>query len=322
MKDFAPIIHGLGQGQSFLIGSHYSPDGDAIGSMLALGNVLEKMGKQVLLFNRDKLPLNLAFLEKNQLVVNKIKSNLQFDTVVMLDCAQASRVGGDFEQAFKKVSKSLCIDHHILDKTDAQISLVFPEAASTGVILAELFERMKVPLDPTLAQYLYCTLVVDTGFFRYSNATSEVFQLASRLVSAGAIPEQVSAGLEESFPIERYRLLKLCLDTLEVKPDIRYASMELTQAMLTQAKAWPDLAEEFTMFPRSIGGVTISAVFREVNKNKVKVSLRSKEGVDISAVARSFGGGGHVYAAGCTIDAPMADVKAKIEAAVRKLMGK
>lgn len=320
MDHYDRAIKVLKAGKRLLLGSHYSPDGDAIGSILALGYVLQKMGKEVVLFNRDPVPFNLTFLQGSESIVQKLPPNDSFDTAIIVDCSEAGRVGGDFERAHRG-AHVVCIDHHVGQISDALAVIIEPNAAATGELIAKLIKRMRIPLDATLAEYLYCTLVVDTGFFRYSNTHEETLHLAAELVRAGASPWKIAHELEENYPAPRFHLLGRALATLEIDKALRYASMEVTQKALAESGAAIDLSDEFASYPRSIAGVDIGALFREVDQKRTKVSLRSKEGFDVALIARAFGGGGHIHAAGCTIDADLQTAKQRVKEAIRKVHG-
>lgn len=313
------ILDCLKKAKRILIAGHYHPDGDALGSTLALGLGLKQLGKTVVMYNRDKIPFNLSFLPSVQELTQQLPKE-SFDCAVMVDCAQPKRISDAFAAAVqaKKFTTLVCIDHHLLDQPAGDIDWIEPQAASTGGVVWNLLKKLKVTLTKDIANLTFCTLTVDTGSFRYSNTTAEVFDLASELMKAGADPWFVAMHLEESLPVERYRLLAESLESLEIQLDGKYASMEVTPAMLQNAGASEEHSEEFANIPRSIRGVEVAALFREVEPGKVRVSLRSKETVNVSEICKSFGGGGHEHAAGCNFTGTLADAKKKIEEAISR----
>lgn len=321
VKKPSSIFDCFKKSQSFLIVSHYHPDGDAIGSSLALSLGLKKLGKKTVVYNRDAVPFNLSFLPSSGEVTQKLPEE-KLDCAVMVDCAQPKRVSDEFAMAVEagRFGTLVCIDHHLLDHKVGDMDWIEPEAASTGSVVWHLLTGMKIEKDPAIANLVFVTLTVDTGSFRYSNTTEAVFALAANLVRAGADPWFAASHLEESNPIERFLLLRECLGSLEVKHNGAYALMAVTQAMLKSAGAVEGLSDEFANIPRSIAGVEVAALFREIGDGKIKVSLRSKERVDVSKVAKQFGGGGHEHAAGCNVTGDLAAVKQKIEAAVTKVL--
>lgn len=319
----ATIFECFKTAKNFLIVGHYHPDGDAIGSALALSLGLKQLGKEVTVYNRDPVPFNLNFLP----VVDQLTTifpQKKFDVAVMVDCAQPKRVSDDFAKAIEagKYGKLICIDHHLLDKSVGDIDWIEPNAASTGCVIWHILKNLETDLTQEMANLVYCTLTVDTGSFRYSNTTDTVFEMAAELVSLGADPWFVAQHLEESNPIERYLLLGESLKSLKVGLGGKYASMEVTQKMLKSSGAHEDLSDEFASIPRSIQGVEVAALFREISGGKIKVSLRSKESIDVAKIAKSFKGGGHEHAAGCNFELSLKEAKKKIEEAVQKSLEK
>lgn len=310
MKVYKEVKKVIDDAKSIIIASHINPDGDAIGSTVALGQALKGMNKEVVMFNNDKVPDNLAFLNLSDEIVNKLPDKV-FDAVMLVDCSSIDRAGKVFEKVKVKGSV-ITIDHHEINEPSINISCIDKSSASAGEVVLRLLQYLKVPILPAMAEAIYCTLVVDTGFFKYSNTTEKVLRVAADLVAAGADPWQVAKNLEESYTIARYRLLCMVLATLELSRDKKFASMHITQNMFDETGAKPEDTEEFSGIPRTIKNVEISALFREMPDKKIRVSLRSKGGADISIAARKFGGGGHPFAAGCTIVGTLDGAKEKM----------
>jgi len=302
----------------FLIASHINPDGDGIGSTLALGNALEHLGKEVVIFNRDGVPNTLAFLPGASRIVREIPA-FEFDAAILADCASPDRAGDHFEQQAASLPK-IAIDHHRIDASSVDISCIDETAASTGDVVLRILKKMKVPIGADIAMCIYCTLVVDTGFFRYSNTTEKVLRVAAELVALGANPWTVAKNLEESYPAPRLFLLAKSLVSLKLSADGKFAMMDVTQKMIAETGANIDLSDEFAGIPRTIDSVLISALFREMQSGKIKVSLRSKEDIDVAAIAKQFDGGGHSHAAGCSITGTLEEAKQKIYAIVFQLL--
>ncbi len=316
MKSYDEIIKILKEKKRILIGSHINPDGDALGSTAALGIALAKMGKELVLYNRDGVPATLAFLPNSNLIVREIP-DMPFDAAILVDCATPDRAGAPFEKA-NIVGPRIVIDHHKIDKSAVDVSCIDESAASAGEVVLRILKRMKVPVTADIAMCIYCTLAVDTGFFRYSNTTEAVLATASELVGLGADPWTVAKNLEESYPPARFHLLARSLATLEISEDGRYAHMDVTQKMIGETGAGIEMSDEFASIPRSIDRVLVSALFREMPSGKIKVSLRSKETIDVSAIAKRFDGGGHAHAAGFSITATLGEAKQKMDEVIRK----
>ncbi|MDO8493833.1 MAG: bifunctional oligoribonuclease/PAP phosphatase NrnA [Deltaproteobacteria bacterium] len=306
------------QSKSFFIAGHYHPDGDALGSALALAMGLKKLKKEAVVYNRDPVPYNLRFLPHSDWITSKMPAR-KFDVAIMVDCAQPKRISDAFEQSLKNgnFGTLVCIDHHILHQKVGDIDWIDAAQASTGCVIWKLLKKMNLHKSKEVASLVYTTLVVDTGSFRYSNTTTEVLRLAADLVALGADPWTVARNLEESDPIQRYHLMELALKSLAIQEKGLFASMELTREMFKKSGAKEEDAEEFSGIPRSLRGVEVAALFRESEEGKVKVSLRSKLTVDVAKIAGLFGGGGHKHAAGCNFTKGLEDAKQKIRAAVR-----
>ncbi|MBI2346192.1 MAG: bifunctional oligoribonuclease/PAP phosphatase NrnA [Deltaproteobacteria bacterium] len=305
--------------QRLLVASHANPDGDAIGSTLALGMGLLGLGKQVQMFNADGVPRTLRFLPYADRIVKHLDPGLAPDGLILVDCAQPRRAGEQIAELAKRLPPFF-IDHHLLPGIRHEEHCIDPRAAATGEVIYRIFRSIDMWITPEIAKLIYCTLVVDTGSFRYSNTTPDVLRLAADLISAGADPWAISSQLQENHPVVRFVLMRSVLETLELAERGRFASVVLTGDMLREARARPEDAEEFVNFPRAISGVEVAALFREQERRRWKVSLRSKGEIDVAAITALFDGGGHEHAAGCTIEADLPTVKARIGEAVRKAL--
>lgn len=302
-----------------LIVSHANPDGDAIGSTLALGMGLKELGYDVVMFNDDPLPHSLRFLPHVSELARKVPEASAIDLAIMVDCSQPYRAGKAFEQLAPQVPLMM-IDHHLINGAAPEGNCIDPKAAATGHVVYELLMRMGATITPELATLIYTTVVMDTGFFRYSNTTPEVFELAAQLVRLGASPSDVSQAALENNPAAQIRLLPLVLETMEFHFGDQCSSLVLTQQMLEEAQATPDMAENFITFGRSVEGVEVAVLFRERDPGVYKVSMRSKKRVNVAELAARFSGGGHFHAAGCTIEKNLPEVKSLILAAIESVL--
>ncbi len=301
---------------NILIGSHINPDGDAIGSMLALGEALENLGKNVTMFSQDSVPENLKFLAGSSKITSDIPKQI-FDAVVLVDVASPDRVGKAFVEAVGS-AKLLLVDHHQIKAPANSICCLDESAASAGEVAYRLLKFMNISVSKTIAEAIYCTIVVDTGYFRYSSTNEHVFNLAAELTKQGVDPWYIAKNLEESYSVMRFKLLGMALDSIEVLANGEFATMVVSQEMIKKSGAKLEDSEEFANIPRSIASVQVSALFREMENNKVRISLRAKENVDVAKIAAHFGGGGHQVAAGCTIEGTLTEAKEKIQEQVLK----
>ena len=311
------IIDRIKENKTFLIASHMNPEGDAIGSALALAISLKSIEKEVTVFNQDPTPRNLQFLPMSNEIVHRIDGPSNFDVAVVLDCADFDRLGKEGGK-IEEIKNIINIDHHKTNSGFGELSLVDPYASSTAEIIYDLIKDIPVQITHDIAVNIYTGLLTDTGSFCYSNTTAEVLQIASDLVGIGVIPYKVAEEIYEKQPISRTRLLGSVLNTLEVLDNGRIAFVKVSLSMLEKAAAAPYLTENMVNYPKSIRGVKVAVLFREVSRNHYKMSFRSNEDVDVADIASEFGGGGHPRASGCSIKGSLSDVKERIFDAINR----
>lgn len=305
--------------QRILIVSHANPDGDAIGSTLALGMGLRELGKTVVMYNLDPLPYSLKFLPHIPELVNELPEASQIDLAIMVDCSQPKRISKEFEALAPQLALMM-IDHHLVNGAVGEANFIDPSAAATGHVVYDLLLKMGATMTPEIATLVYTTVVMDTGFFRHSNTTAGVFELAATLVRLGAKPAEVSQGALDNCPPAQVRLLPLVLETMEFHFGGQCTSMVLTLQMLEEAGATPDMAEGFIHYGRSIEGVEVAVLIREREPGVYKVSLRSKQRVNVADLCARFGGGGHKHAAGCTLEKQLSEVRTEILQAIESVL--
>jgi phosphoesterase RecJ-like protein len=316
-NDCKEIVKLLKAGNSFLISSHAHPDGDGLGSTLALGIALESMGKDVVMYNEDRVPRSMDFLPEAGKLVSSFDNSKKFDVTIMVDCGQTERAGKDFPSVTRR-GTLICIDHHVSGCKEAALSFVDKGAASTGEVIYTILKKMGTKIDSDIATLILTTLIVDTGFFRYSNTNTRTLTLAAELVAEGASTWHISKYMEERVPPQQLKLLSGALDTIDFFLDGKLAIMFLTGQMLEHANAHMEMAEDFINYPRSIDGVEVAVLIREKNHNEYKISFRSKDVIDVAKLVAEFGGGGHKHAAGCTIKKKIGTVRQIIVDTVEK----
>jgi phosphoesterase RecJ-like protein len=300
----------------FLIASHENPEGDAIGSILALGLALKEMGKNVTIFNQDPIPEILLFLPGAEEIAHQIPENERFDVALALDCGDKKRLGKEFNKV-DQIGILINVDHHVSNTQFGDLNHVDPQASSAAEMVYDLLREIPVKINPAIAENLYTGILTDTGSFHYSNATAKTFSVARACILAGVKPWKVAENIYETQPLARLRLLPLVLETLEFQEDGRVSSVVVTQEMLAKTGATPALTEDFINYPRSVKGSEVALLFREVNQEKYRVSFRSRGKIDVSRISQVFQGGGHPNAAGCTVEGTLREVKAKVLAQVR-----
>lgn len=314
-KGFEEFVDLIDANQSFLVVSHVHPDGDAIGSTLAMGLLLERLGKDVVFYNEHEVPYNFRFLPGADRLVNDVPER-DFDVTVVLDCAEPHRVG---EMPAHGWGKTIAVvDHHrTFDSDFAQVYVQDVEAAATGELVFKVAEKFGI-LNTDIAHNLYCCLVTDTGSFRYSNTSQTTFTMAGALVAAGVNPWVINSQIYESQPKERLMLLGRVLNTLEFSPCGRLAFLTI------QASDFPvgtdlSLIDGFINYARSVRGVEVATQLME-SDDGWRVSFRSRGTVDVSQLAARFGGGGHHNAAGCHIVGAAMDVRSSLSLALVSML--
>jgi phosphoesterase RecJ-like protein len=312
------------QGNRFLLSSHVSPDGDAVGSELGLARVLRKLGKGAVVWNADAMPPIYEPLPGSA----RIHSGQEppagfpdaFDAILVLECPSLDRTGIDAPLAAS--GKPLVnIDHHLGNQHYGQVNWVDTAAPALGEMVHRLAHALKVAMDPETATCLFLTLVTDTGGFRFTNATAEAFEAAATLVREGAQPELVSQWLHESRPEASLRLLGAMLGSLELHDHGRVATAVISEEMFALCGAAPGDTEGLVDYPRSIAGVEAVALFRQTGADRYKVSLRSRGDVDIEQVARRHNGGGHRNAAGFVAEGELGALRQSVTGELEAALG-
>jgi len=318
-NDIEAICRVFREKQRFLIACHENPEGDAIGSELALALALRKMGKTAAVLNADPVPGNLMFLPGADTVVRE-EDGSRYEVAVVVDCGSPERTGS-VQEELRKPPLMVNIDHHRTNGCRGDHCLVDPEAAATGMLIYRILDAMGAEIDYDVAVNIYVAILTDTGSFHYSNTSPEAFHIAGEMVRRGIDPWAVAEMVYESRSADRLRLLGRVLASLEIGPGGKVASITTMKKDLADFSAGKDALEGYINYPRSVIGVEVAVSFREEGEREFRVSFRSKGRVDVSAVAQSFGGGGHRNAAGCTVRGSLSEVKEKVfgtlEAALR-----
>lgn len=302
----------------FLIACHENPEGDAIGSELALALALRKAGKTATVLNSDPVPDNLLFLPGADSVRSE-EDGSRYEVAVIVDCGSLERTGRVGSE-LRKCPLTVNIDHHVTNGRHGDHCLIDPEAAATGVLIYRILSALEIPFDEQIAVNLFVAILTDTGSFRYSNANPEAFDVAGEMVRRGVDPWSVAEQVFETQPRERISLLGRVLASLEFDGDGRIAAITTMRKDLDEFRSRKDSLEGFINYPRSIAGVEIAVAFREEGDGTYRVSLRSKGKVDVARIATGFGGGGHRSASGCSVHGTLPDVKRRVFEALRKAL--
>jgi phosphoesterase RecJ-like protein len=325
------LLDFLRKEDGFLIATHMSPDGDGLGSALALSAAIETLGKKTVpkktvLVCKDTVPYQCKFLPGHEkfITFDKLYSSIadiKSYNLVLVDCNDISRLI-DIKQnpeIYTVLSSlfSVVIDHHETEKPFGNIKWIEPDAAATGLLVFYLIRELGINIAVETAINLYAAIAVDTGHFRFDNTTSEVLRIAADLVDAGARPVEIYRWLFESWSEGRFELFMKVINTFYKEDGI--AVVRVTRDMLKETHTVPDDIEHFVNFPKIMGDIRVSVLFNEIDDNYYKISLRSKDEINVAQVAEMFGGGGHKNAAGCRIKADFETAKSQLLSLLRSL---
>lgn len=308
MKSFRALLALFRQYQTFAISTHVNPDGDAIGSELAMFLFLEKLGKTVRIFNTDPVPEKYKFLPYWENIENaEAASDYCTDVLIILDASSRERIGNFLRKRLIPMHAVVNIDHHSTAEAFGDYNIIEPTASSTAEIIYKFIRSTDIAIDEASALCLYTGLMFDTGCFRFSNATSETHRIAAELIKIGNFAhDEVYRQVFELVPLGKMHLLGQTLRTLELTPDGKVAWVRVTQAMLNDTDTTLDDVEGFVNQVQAIDGVDVAFCVCELADGNTKVSLRSAGKVDVAALAAEFDGGGHERASGCRIELPTA----------------
>jgi phosphoesterase RecJ-like protein len=313
---FAEIGRALRDHQRFAVLSHVRPDGDALGSQLALALSLQELGKTVRVWNEDGMLEKYSFLPHAELLTKPPAAKEDVDLVVALDTAVQTRLGTALD-AVGSAKMTINIDHHPSNPAYGDLVYVDPASPATGQILFELIADQKLPLTKEIAENLYVAISTDTGSFQYPNTTARTFEIAAGLIRIGVDVGRVSQLLYENYPRRRIELLRELLGTMRFEGKGRVASFSLSLEMAKRLGVLPEDNEGLIDHLRAIRGVIVAVFFEELPDGKVRVSMRSKsEKADVCAICMKFGGGGHTLAAGARVRGTLAEVEQKVLEAI------
>lgn len=310
----APVLDSCSR---VLISVHKNPDGDALGSQLALMRALEHKGKIVAAHNLDEVPEVYRYLPGWERITAGPEVRGSYDCLVVLDAEpkRTALFNGSYPAA-----TLINIDHHVTNPREWTHTWLDPDAAATGIMVYKLIRELGVPIDRDMALCLYTAVFTDTGSFRYSNTSPESMRIAADLLDLGVDPWLVTENVYESFAFRRLKLLGTVLGGIERSEDGRIAWVVITEDLYRLTGTGAEDTDNFVNFVRSVKGVEAALLLRQTGPEQYKISLRSKGRVDLSAIAVMLGGGGHKNAAGAVLDGSLETVKTRVISAVAKLL--
>lgn len=323
-KDLAGILE---PGRRVCLTTHVNPDGDGLGSEVGLVHLLRAIGVTVTVANPTRTPPRFEFLFRDLPGVDKsgeaIKEIRRADALVVLDISDLGRLGM-LTEAVRERGISVpvgCVDHHVSPGTLPNgPRYLDPKAAATGELIVEIAMANEWPLTKPAARALYVAILTDTGGFRFSNTHPRTLRIAAELLDRGIDPEAIYLDIYAGAPEGRVRLLADVLQTLVVEPEIGLAWLTVPPGAIERHGVGTDDLDGVVEHARSITGIKMALLFREIGQGRIKVSLRSVGDVDVAAFAQPFGGGGHAKASGLSLEGPMAEVQTRILADARRFL--
>ncbi len=312
------IIRYLKNSSHILIATHANPDGDAIGSLIAMGLCLDVLNKKTTLYNESPIPAVYRFLPAVNRVVRNIK-NENYDLAVILDCGNLKRIGMAVS-VVRQIPITVNIDHHVTNNHFGHLQLVDTSACATAEIIYRLIKQMNVSFDKAIATSIYTGILTDTGSFRFSNTNRAAFAICQEMVGLGVDPYNVAQHVYGTYSLGRMKLLNLALDSIEISDNGKLSIMTLTQDMFYKTHTQAEDVDGLINYARRIENIKVAALIQECGNGKKKsnafnrfhISLRSDETVDVAAIAGLFGGGGHASAAGFNIESTLSDIKLQL----------
>lgn len=311
------IIEHLVISDNVLIASHINQDGDAIGSLLAIGLALNFINKKTFLFNESPIPAVYRFLPGVELVEHQIDDLHTFDTAVILDCGNLERIGKS-AKAVSKIPVLINIDHHATNTGYGTCLFIDIAACSTAEIVYRIIKKMNIPISKAIATSIYTAILTDTGSFRASNTNRSAFAICEKMIDCGADPYEIAQNVYGKYSLGRIRLLNLALESIEISKNAKLSMMTITRDIIDKTGTRSEDIDGLISYAKRIKGIKVAVLIQE-EKNSLKktnglknfhVSLRSDGTIDVTEIALSFGGGGHFSAAGFNIETTLDKLRA------------
>lgn len=311
-------------GQKVALSTHINSDGDGCGSEAALARLLGQMGITAHVVNPTPWPPMFTFLlgdDVRDRSADGVSALAEVDRLIVLDISDVKRLGPLAPAVRAMKVPPLVIDHHLPgEEPPGTIHVTDVAACATGELVYDFAATLGLEITPAIATALYVAILTDTGGFRFSNTSPRCHAIAARLLSSGVDPEEMYRRIYASVPKGRMRLLRDALDSLEVDDANGLAWISIAAGALEKYEVSGEDLDGIAEYPRSVNGVKLALLFRDLGHGKVKISFRSVRGVDANALAKQFGGGGHARASGALVSGTLDDVRTRVIAAARELL--
>jgi phosphoesterase RecJ-like protein len=316
--DWQPVVDVLQQADCIHVVAHVNPDADTIGSQLALYHALKAMGKSVFMHNIDVTPRICRYLSGVEHITYGSSVTQAADVVVAVDAGSLARLGMD--TSYYEGKTLLNIDHHASNRHYGDVNLVDARYCATGAMVYDLLPHLGVSLNDAIAAAIYAAVLTDTASFRLSSVTADVHRMVASLIDAGADVDIAAQAIYQSHKKERFDLLREALKNLKLCHQGKTAWMSIDGKTYQHYGMTAEDSEGFIDYVRSIEGVCIAVFIREESADEWKVSFRGKAPYHVGELASSLGGGGHQYAAGCTMHGSLSEVYEKLQQSVSDIL--
>lgn len=303
----------LEESSAILVASHVDPDGDSLGTQLAFAGFLRKSGKQVFLFREDTIPEKFQFLPESDNIqhIQDSSNDLKVDAAVILECPRISRAGNIINK-LNEDCKIINIDHHQDNDGYGDVAWVNGDASSVAEMVYEYFEAVDYEVDTTTATQLYTAILTDTGRFRYNSTSQRTMEIAGKLIGAGADPRQICDRVYFNLPVGTIKLIGHALDNAEFLQNGKVCMLAVGKEILSKNEARLSETEGLSEYSLFGQGVEVGILLKEGDDGVTRISLRSRGSVNVADLAAKFGGGGHINAAGCSIEKGLNEAKKEI----------
>lgn len=313
------ILQHIKTSQRILVASHAEPDGDCLGSLVAMGLALIKLDKTITLFNPSPIPAVYRFLPGVEHIVTQINAAEEYDLAIVLDCGDIIRVGEE-SSIVTQIPIVVNIDHHVSNTGFGHVQLIDTDACATAEIVYRLIKALEIPFDKAIATSIYLGILTDTGSFRFSNTNPAAFAISKAMTDIGVEPHAVAQRVFGTYSLGRIKLLNMALNSIEISENGKLSLMTVNRSMLNATGTSTEDIDGLINYARRIEAVKVAALIHEIkngagkftNMNRYHVSLRSDSTVDVAKIAGKFGGGGHTSAAGFQIESTLVSLKEKI----------
>lgn len=320
-KDIDLFREKLSEYKNIYLTAHVNPDGDSIGSALALAYFLKnKMNKDVTVAINDNISSSFKFLPGIELIVTDTSKIESIDLLITVDCASKDRLALD-DALVENAKYVINIDHHVTNTDFGDLNFVNSSASSTGEVLYEMIKTLGYDINKDIATCLYVSISTDTGSFKYTNTTSNTHLIASKLLEKGIDLETINIELYQKRSLEKTKLLMESMRNLTLLENNTVGIVAVDEEILKSSGAKVQDSDIVVDFIRNIDTINLACVLKPIDENSTKASFRSKKDIDVSKIALVFGGGGHAKAAGCTINANILEAKKIITNEILKYLG-